>query len=145
MKWQHEYRDIGLDDHFNTLEYHITTGHERVTTDVRGPHQNREMGLMLAGRKPCALIDPGAWPLWSKFVREHGWPFVRLTHTRGASYVIALPGMGWRVQRMKSIFDHAFKVRGCMTTMDHARIGFLLGYRKEDIRHFIDVPVRIAA
>jgi len=115
-----------------------------------GPHEFRELELMLAGTKPLAMfydVVPASIELpeadFEPFVEE-GRIVKRveyITHAK-SGYVFrhlyyALPGEEWRIDEI-----HAYEVR--IASGRHRfnpdaerRVGWLLGYDKEDVERFI--------
>lgn len=97
-----------------------------------GPHENKELSLMLQGKKPAALIamDKGKFDHFKPHI-ENG----RFIHTTGKLYnnhqfhIIAQQGEEERLNRLHDIFSGP--------TRPHREIGKLLGYTDEDINHFM--------
>jgi hypothetical protein len=118
-----------------------------------GPHEGRELQLMLAGEKALALIDTVVWrdgeaePLLDegkygpyfqsgKLLRfEHSWVDVK---GRNSKILCAtLPEQAWRADAY--FWLRTASNRGVMPYDDavHVMIGRLLGYKEEDIQHFL--------
>ncbi|MGJ3260416.1 MAG: hypothetical protein ACFE0S_12515 [Rhodospirillales bacterium] len=115
-----------------------------------GPHELRELELMLAGTKPLAMFSDIV-PASIELPEADFEPFVEtgrivkkvefIEHAR-SGYVFrhlyyALPGEEWRIAEM-----HAFDIQIAsgkyrFNPDDERRIGWLLGYDKEDVEKFI--------
>jgi hypothetical protein len=123
-RWQHPYRHVQADANFvqdpGYYVWYQTVDQVPVNTGL-GPHQNREMNLMLAGLKPCAMIEPSRIHHWRNHPVAGDWHYAEIRHERNGA-------------------DR----RGHMVDMDHARIGYLLGYQKQDVRTFIKPELRKA-
>lgn len=108
----------------------------RVETDkLRGPHQGDELELMLHHGKPAALVDDrqlsGFMPhiKSGKFLHKKI-PMGGFQNSYGHAIVHA--GDHYRLKKLEQEFGKNGR--------DHAKIGTLLGYSKDAIRHFINVP-----
>ncbi len=116
--------------------------------EVRGPHEGKELELMMQGKKPLAMIElhrepPEKQDIWDKLIRSE-----RVVHRQGVTIetpqdegrhdtdFIALPDEAWRIDSIQNIY-HEINRTDNMTDNDHIDIGNLLGYSEADIRHFI--------
>jgi hypothetical protein len=115
-----------------------------------GPHEGRELDLMLSGEKPLAMfcdIVPSAytWPDARFEPHVSSGRLVQkemLTETPDGRYTVrhlyyALPHEAWRIDEA-----HALALMHFETWCDEAadvcaQLGRLLGYREDDIRRFI--------
>ena len=115
-----------------------------------GPHEGRELELMLAGEKPLAMFSdviPSDYPwpdeLFEPYVasgrlikREH------LTESQLEGYKVrylyyALPDEVWRIERVHELNLMSFG-GWCDAAADSCReTGRLLGYQEKDIEAFI--------
>ncbi|MBB4285815.1 hypothetical protein [Roseospira goensis] len=121
----------------------MTSGPEPDPPAGVGPHEGRELALMLAGEKPLALFcdivpSPYVWPddrfaphvatgrlvMW-----EYREPTPDGRHTVRWLYY-ALPGEEWRI-------DRAHALRAVPGEEACTELGRLLGYREADIRAFV--------
>ncbi|WP_299440446.1 hypothetical protein [uncultured Rhodospira sp.] len=115
-----------------------------------GPHEGRELTLMLAGEKPLAMFcdivpSPYAWPDAAFDPHVASGRLVKdeiFTQTPDGRHTVrhlyyALPGEAWRIQEAHALsLQHCD--RGSAAAADAcARIGRLLGYREEDIQAFL--------
>lgn len=134
----------------------LTRYDERMNSELPngvGPHEELELELMLAGKKPLAMfnddipfdmeppeigfdlhVDEG------KFVKgEIVVPLSNATRNSLRYYFYALPDEAWRIARLIEI-QRGFFEKGVRTTPElETEIGQLLGYEDADILAFIDV------
>lgn len=115
-----------------------------------GPHELRELELMLAGTKPLAMFSDVV-PASIELPEADFEPFVeegriikrvelltlrRSGHTFRFLYY-ALPGEEWRIEELHSInMEIQSGLRSC-TECDERRTGVLLGYDDNDIEAFL--------
>lgn len=103
----------------------------------RGPHEGKELEMMLAGKKPAALV--GNLTEWIPYIKKHGWVVASVNHfgnsNTDTSYVVGLPGEHYRVNKIAKLVGRPFP----MDPPDayHIMLGRLLGYDKNHIRKFI--------
>lgn len=117
-----------------------------------GPHEGRELELMLAGKKPLAMFYEGVTiPVAAVYSEEDFMPHVQAgrlirrdeiyqphDHPIAAQYVYyALPGEEWRIDEMHALqlISHA---GGPWTEEDERRTGFLLGYSQDEIQAWLN-------
>lgn len=106
----------------------------------RGPHEGRELPMMLSGKKPAALVVHDVYH--SKF-KEHvdsgkfiSKPIHAFGHPAGPQhlvkpdYLVGLKGEEYRVNKLHAEFSKPGR--------DHGKIGRLLGYTKDHIRTWIN-------
>jgi hypothetical protein len=112
----------------DTLEYHPR--HPYIE-----PHQGREITLMIAGHKPCAMFTGGELPKDAQKVIELcGWKtnISILDH----NILIALPGEEWRMDAIRLAYEHLDRTGKGLYTCSNV-IGRALGYRPVDVEQFI--------
>jgi hypothetical protein len=108
-----------------------------------GPHEGKILNLMLKGMKPAAVITQKELNQYfapyihaKKIVLIGPFPITRGTQT---DFIVTLPGEEWRGRKLSKIWP---KLHAATDPKEikliHAKIGKLLGYPKESIRHFID-------
>ena len=117
-----------------------------------GPHEGRELELMLAGEKPLAMFNDdlpeGMEPpeiAFDPYVTEGRFIkreiVIPLSNPKLPSmryYFYALPGEEWRMERLIKL-ERAFFVERVPTTPElETEIGRLLGYDDADILVFLD-------
>lgn len=110
------------------------------TEKLLGPHEQREIDLMLAGKKPAALL--GMTPEIRKLVRQGKIKAFKSNVYKGG-YFFTLPGEEDRAEKLKVAFDN-LKNAAHITHIPedeaqaHIEIGKLLGYSKKAIQYFIN-------
>ncbi len=133
MRWGFDHTQFPADPALTEMKRRL--GETPRLWEHLGPHQNRELGMMLAGKKPLALIEPDRLHFWLPHCMNCGWVIDR--DAPGDMTWIAPSDQAWRINAAKRVYRWK-EYRGYMTVMDHARLGVLLGYRKDTIRYFID-------
>lgn len=137
-RWQKEYRDIPKDSRYeNTIPAPIINPllDQGPYKELIGPHFQKELNLMLAGRKPVALLNHSDMPFWYKAIDENGWDVTYAIRNTGehnkciGEIIVSLPDQKWRASKLRSLIlsDQEGSLR------NNAKIGFLLGYTKECI------------
>ncbi|MCK5777840.1 MAG: hypothetical protein KAH11_03550 [Rhodospirillales bacterium] len=115
-----------------------------------GPHELRELELMLAGTKPLAMfydVVPASIELpeadFDPFV-EAGRIVKRVCFFRDKRHgfdhrylFYALPGEEWRIDEMYAFKESLFSGSYRFNPEDERRIGQLLGYDDQDIESYI--------
>lgn len=95
---------------------------------------------MLSGKKPLALLDTCFFQEgWKRAVKEQGWTWCHMMAYSGKAehfVVVAIPGHEFRLRMLDNVYTRC-RAKGQMTDLDHAKIGILLGYTKEQIRAFL--------
>lgn len=117
--------------------------------EARGPHEGNELKLMLAGKKPLAMIEidresPEKQEVWNRLIKRGS-----VIHKQGQTFTtpqppegrhqtdfIALPGEEWRIDKIQALYDDIERTDN-MTNAHHVEIGQLLGYSGADIKHFV--------
>lgn len=116
-----------------------------------GPHEGKELDLMLAGEKPLAMFSDivGSGYRWPDAAFE---PYVLsgtlikqefFENTPDEKYVArylyyALPSETWRIKEAHNLNLQALNDIGGDSISICKYIGYLLGYKKEDIEVFLD-------
>ncbi|MEK9672632.1 MAG: hypothetical protein VW268_09025 [Rhodospirillaceae bacterium] len=116
-----------------------------------GPHEGRELELMLSGRKPLAMFNDD-WPddlespeaVFAPCVSDGLFIKVEITVASPSGngrklriYLFALPGEELKLRRIIEI-QRGFFVENVKTTPElEAEIGRLLGYGEKDIQVFV--------
>jgi hypothetical protein len=117
-----------------------------------GPHEGRELELMLAGEKPAAMfnedlpedaVSPDV--LFAPYVasgqvitKEITIRFPKLNELELRYFFFALPGEEWRIDRLIEI-QRLFQAEGTRTSRElETEIGQLLGYQDHDIQTYLD-------
>lgn len=115
-----------------------------------GPHEGKELELMLKGEKPLVMFNHD-WPkdlphpkdTFSKYVEKgmliaHKETYLsKATKERLVHYYFTLPEEAWRIQEMVKI-NHILYTEGASTTAKiEFEIGKLLGYSDKDIETYL--------
>lgn len=106
-----------------------------------GPHEQKEITLMLAGKKPAALL--GMTQEIKKLVKQGKIKAFKSTSHKGSQYFLTLPNEEYRAKILDKDFTKLkdFANTNNYYTLDaaktHARIGKLLGYSDEEIMYFL--------
>ena len=105
----------------------------RQTGSWQGPHEGKELDMLLAGVKPAALINNWELKEYQPYIDDgtfimrpidYGWK----QYMKSPEYIIALKGQEYRLNKLWSEL--------MKKTRDHAKLGLLLGYDREHIRIF---------
>lgn len=98
---------------------------------LRGPHQGRELELMLSGEKPGAMLHREQWAAFAPHIKA-GRFIARRFEIDGHEDYMAVTQRGdlWRLNEIVKQFSGEGR--------DHVKIGLLLGYSKEAIRFFVN-------
>jgi hypothetical protein len=127
----HDYNDYNTESHLRYLN-------NRKDLDA-GPHEGKELNMMLAKDKPAALVDYDKYHAFEPYVKDG--TFISKSYTNRIGdhdWVVVLPGEENRIPRLIALLtapidnlsDEAMKLY-------HAKLGKLLGYTNEQIRKFI--------
>lgn len=99
-----------------------------------GPHQGKELNMMLSGVKPAALtydLEP-----FRPAIEDGKLIYQKcINRANATSYVVALPGEEARIQRIIALLQEP---NGTDNEVYHVRLGRLLGYTKDQIRAFLN-------
>jgi hypothetical protein len=128
-------------------------GNEQAMGEI-GPHEGRELELMLSGKKPMAMFTE-LWPLESQIPEEEFEKYVesgkivkrevfelgpRLPghpeETKIRRVLYSLPTEIWRIDAMIMLSEVYQRQRGWDAGLERM-IGSLLGYEAEDIEAFV--------
>lgn len=122
------------------LKKYYTPSIKRGIESWRGPHQGRELELMLKGTKPAAIIEQ------HRFSKLFG-PYVKAgkfiaKQTSFGDYVVTAPEEEWRLDKILGLLNSGLlNLSGGLKDKNWnlytIKLGRLLGYTKDDIRAFI--------
>jgi hypothetical protein len=106
--------------------------------EVIGPHNDKELELMIQGTKPAALAFAREMSDWWPAIKKYGWTVDIVRHPElEASYVIARdPAKAAEIKTLLTNFYAGIKPLGSKN-LYFAQLGRLLGYSATDIAHFI--------
>jgi len=152
MRWQKPYHHVLADDylkshtfltHWGAYANDINPEWFSTVHEFIGPHEHREMNLMVLGIKPCALIDSSKIGYWAKTIEDRRWIVERSGFGDGncEELIVALPDQHWRVKRLHRLDRET--TRDGYSLLGMVRLGYLLGYTKECIRAFLDNRSRL--
>lgn len=122
---------------------------EMKSGNLTGPHSGKEVDLLITGKKPVAIINlPEDLSRLIPYIR-HGKLVAKKLKYDNYSYlwsvVVAQPKEKWRIDKIIHLVNHASKVVINHISHDpkfsalryHAKLGLLLGYSKEEVKHFL--------
>jgi hypothetical protein len=114
---------------------------EILSEAVIGPHEDNELKLMLAGSKPAALVGSKELNNFKPYIKDKSLSLANKFKGGGGAtvYVITLPDETWRGKQIEKQFlkQKQYPIGSPETKLSHTKMGLLLGYSKEDIRHFL--------
>lgn len=102
------------------------------------PPQGQELSLMLSKAKPCTFLCK--WEFderWQSAVKSNGWAVIRSkARFQGIEWdevLVALPDQAFRLKHLARLREN----NRSYTLTEHIKLGILLGYSKEQVRHFV--------
>ena len=111
----------------------------------RGPHEGRYLQLFLAGKKPAILLQDYEMGPFQKYVDNGQLAQLEIdVFSNSKSFVLTVPGEGWRANQLKKLFQKAIADDYWETQNErvwHAKVGLLLGYTNTDIRQFLNAEI----
>ena len=111
-----------------------------------GPHEGQEVQLLLSGEKPLALLGPKEFAKCKPYIKSGKLVSAGRVngYARSSMYLVTVPGQEWRGRQFKKAYDllKLLPRRGVESKPYHIKLGLLLGYPKEAIRHFIQTRFR---
>ena len=117
-------------------------GLENKLNEEIGPGIGKELELMLAGKKPAALIDQEEAKQWVDAVKQHGWTAIKMSipakfgfPSNYSTYIISTDPQ--RAQTIQQLLVAGWDGSQPINKEYHAKLGHLLGYSAFDIAHFI--------
>lgn len=113
--------------------------------EVIGPHENKELELMLNNSKPAALINDLKIKKFKPYIKNKQLSLAATIPSRDNnfySYVITVPGEEWRGKEIKNAVLSLRSIvpmgkDPILSIPYHKKLGELLGYSSDDIEHFI--------
>lgn len=133
-KWPEQKVDDVNIDPFHDMDTRDSFARRNGNMPTIGPHQDREMTLMLSGMKPAAMVEPERFNHWQTAIRENGWIARRIFN---GQIVVTLRDQAYRIDLLNKIYLKAWQEGRKLTDVDHVKIGRLLGYSKNEIRDFL--------
>ncbi len=107
-----------------------------------GPHQNKELRLMLAGKKPFAMVDTDLMSKRKQAEWWHATAIGKVIHTIGIDVrnevdYFSVPGEEWRMEKAREVFQDV-RDTGNMTNEHHIALGQLFGYDDKAVQYFVN-------
>jgi len=100
--------------------------------EVIGPHEGRELELMIQGVKPAAIIYNEELARWTKAIMKYGWTMIDV----GEDQLVVSRSRA-HAQELVRLITQPGTVVGTDRTAYFTRMGQLLGYSADDITHFL--------
>lgn len=109
----------------------------------RGPHEGKELNLLLSGQKPAGILYKDAFDNFKPYFETKKLKYLILNKDYFIAY---LPNEEWRANKIKDIdkkmslkFNDPFnKPTQKEINIYHIKYGRLLGYTKDEIKKFIN-------
>jgi len=99
-----------------------------------GPHEGREMNLMLTGKKFLALLSPDKFRRHQEIISTNNMIYKKVT---GDRYFVALPGYERELNYAVKLWNDKITKR-IGDTRYHISLGKLLGYTNQQIKAFLE-------
>lgn len=111
-------------------------------TNMIGPHEYKELELMLQGVKPVALITCRSIEEFKPYIKAKVFVCKRIANNSSNpehwSWCIARVEEKSRIEKIEAIYANC-RAKNCMEDKDHAAIGNLLGYTEQQINAFLEI------
>jgi hypothetical protein len=109
-----------------------------IISEAIGPHNNKELELMIAGTKPAALTNE--IKTWLPYIQKYGWTVeeLRIPSIDSVEYIVSQKPEA--AQKIKTLLTGVWAGEfptGISKSVYYAKLGNLLGYSATDIAHFI--------
>jgi hypothetical protein len=109
-----------------------------IISEAIGPHNNKELELMIAGTKPAALTYE--IKTWLPYIQKYGWTVeeLRIPSIDSVEYIVSQKPEA--AQKIKTLLTGVWAGEfptGISKSVYYAKLGNLLGYSATDIAHFI--------
>ena len=109
-----------------------------IISEAIGPHNNKELELMIAGTKPAALTNE--IKTWLPYIQKYGWTVeeLRIPDINSVEYIVSQKPEA--AQKIKTLLTGVWAGEfptGISKSVYYAKLGNLLGYSATDIAHFI--------
>jgi len=124
---------------FETMHQNLKTIKETI-----GPHQGKELELMLRSSKPAAIINSDNLknPLWKKAIKENDWTVQQITkipnNYRTSDPITIVSKDPETANHIKKLMLTTLGGPSPAPAAYHIQLGRLLGYSEEDINHFLN-------
>lgn len=101
-----------------------------------GPHENKEINLMINAGKTVALLSPDKFVKFKKEIAANNFVVVKFTIKDKPYYLIGQPGHESELNMAKELFKRRDSGEISRTRF-HISLGKLLGYTNDQIRQFL--------
>ena len=111
-----------------------------IISEAIGPHNNKELELMIAGTKPAALAYESEMAKWWPAIKKYGWTVeeLRIPSMDSVEYIISQkPETAQQIKELLTSVRAGEFPTGISKSVYYAKLGNLLGYSATDIAHFI--------
>jgi hypothetical protein len=112
-----------------------------IISEAIGPHNNKELELMIAGTKPAALAYESEMAKWWPAIKKYGWTVTTTPKFPGedsVEYIISQkPETAQQLKALLASVRTGEFPTGISKSVYYAKLGNLLGYSATDIAHFI--------
>jgi hypothetical protein len=111
-----------------------------IISEAIGPHNEKELELMIAGTKPAALAYKSEISKWWPYIQKYGWTVEELPvpSINSVEYIISQkPETAQQIKELLTSVRAGEFPTGISKSVYYAKLGNLLGYSATDIAHFI--------
>jgi hypothetical protein len=111
-----------------------------IISEAIGPHNEKELELMIAGTKPAALAYESEMAKWWPAIKKYGWTVeeLRIPSMDSVEYIISQkPETAQQIKELLTSVRAGKFPTGISKSVYYAKLGNLLGYSATDIAHFI--------
>ena len=112
-----------------------------IISEAIGPHNEKELELMIAGTKPAALAYASEISKWWPYIQKYGWTVEELhlpPDINQVEYIISQkPETAQQLKELLTSVRTGEFPTGISKSVYYAKLGNLLGYSATDIAHFI--------
>lgn len=131
-----------LKKYSHTGQGYASPGLYRKGEQWRGPHEKRELKMMLDNVKPAAIVGPDEYQKFKPYVKKGRFiavPWEIPGYKGYIEYIVGQPGEEYRINKIRKLLNSGSQYR-ISNKLDvySAKLGRLLGYTKEHIRKFIE-------
>ena len=110
--------------------------YRETVAEAIGPHNGKELELMIKGKKPAALIFPHEMAEWRPYIEKFGWivtPFKAFANYDS----FAISKDAYSGKQISQLFQQVIASGRPPTDSFHEKLGRLLGYSEQDISDFL--------
>jgi len=130
-----KYSDPGYKHDYSNLPDYVEKPSHLDNPD-RGPHEGKELGMMLKGEKPAAIVRRAVYhEFFEKYVKAGKLIAKPATGRNVGDIVVVVPGEEWRLNKIIQLL-HPLELPGSYERYS-IKLGRLLGYTKDQVRYFL--------